>query len=279
MMNFKDISLGYDVFGAYDVLPSLSSCMRNLDRYGDEIRRLTPDLDFLRVVFVRGRRMVLLSVALFEQHMESYGPWIRFLDSFVQIFALYHAVILLPRFFVNTFYVCRHMDTQASDEMDKMRKMCWDMVYDFGWILTGVLTLIAFVGPLAPLALYLTVCTPSYHLLMHTTRFLADYYQGKTFEKNYADLMPLIIRMGVSVCVVSAAVVILISSVNPAVPFIAAAVAVFATVAGRMLLNSIPKQDSKSDHVERSMFVSKSGHKTHEVENTTELVATPDASV
>jgi|GEM_PF-2721523 len=82
----SNISIFSDADGFF---PSIPSCMHELDGYGDVIREYTPDLDFARVLFVRSRRMVLLSVALLEQNIKHYGQWVYFLDSFIQIFALY----------------------------------------------------------------------------------------------------------------------------------------------------------------------------------------------
>ena len=233
------------------LFPSVSSCMRELDGYGDVIRKYTPDFDFARVLFVRSRRMVLLSVALLEQNIEHYGPWVRFLDSFVQIFALYHAVILLPRFWMNSLAVINNMGAKNPEDMSAL---LWDMAYDFGWIVTGVLSFCVFVGPLAPCALYLAVATPTYHLMMHMTRLAIDYSKGKSLDNDYDTLMPLMVRIGVSVCVVSAAVVILLCCTNPILAFAAAAVAVLATVAGRYLPRYLAKKESTTPFVEQSMF-------------------------
>ena len=232
-------------------LPSIVNCLRELDRYGDEIRRVTPDLDFLRVLLIRGRRMMLLSVALLEQSVKSYGPWIRFLDSFVEMFAVYHAFILLPRFIMNLVYVSYHMHEQA---LSNMSARLWEMAYDFGWILTGVLSFFVLVGPLAPCALYLTVATPTYHLLTHLTRLAMNYAEGRTLDSHYDDLMRLMVRIGVSVCIVSTAVVILMCATNPVFAFTAAAVAVLATIVGRVLPDFLDKKKSVTPFVEQSMF-------------------------
>lgn len=263
----SDVFCGVDLYGS---LPSMSSCMRDLDRYGDEIRRVTPDLDFLRVLFMRGRRMMLLSVALLEQHIESYGPWIRFLDSLVQIFVVYQAVILLPRFWMNLLYVCHHMNDPKATNMSAR---FWEMMYDLGWILTGVLSLFVFVGPLAPCALFLTVATPTYHLLMHLTRLAIDYSQGKTLDTHYDDVMRLMVRVGVSVCIVSAAVVILMCCANPVLAFAAAAVAVLATIAGRMLPEYLAEEKPETVLVKQSMFAKNLPDKEPELEKTSDLVA------
>jgi hypothetical protein len=274
MTDSRYFSSDFCVFGDKNgFLPSMPSCMRELDRYGDEIRRVTPDLDFLRVLFVRGRRMMLLSVALLEQHVESYGPWIRFLDSFVQVFAVYQAVILIPRFWMNLLYVGRHMDSQVSDEIDKMGKMCWDMAYDFGWIITGALSFFVLVGPLAPCALYLAVATPTYHLLMHLIRLAIAYAQGKTLDSHYDDLMRLMVRVGVSVCIVSAAVVILVCCTNPVLAFTAAAVAVLATIAGRMLPDYLSEKKPETPLIKQSMFATSAPAEEQTPEETVDLVA------
>ncbi|MDF1827216.1 MAG: hypothetical protein P1U39_02950 [Legionellaceae bacterium] len=267
-------SSGFDMFNDRGgIFPSISSCMRELEGYGDAIRKHMPDVDFARVLFVRSRRMVLLSVALMEQHIEQYGPWVRFLDSFVQIFALYHAVVLLPRFWMNTLYVFNHLGDKAAVEM---QARLWEMAYDFGWLMTSVLSFFVLVGPLAPCALFLAVATPTYHLLMYITRLAIAYSEGKSLERDYAELMPLMVKIGVSVCVVSAAVVILLCCTNPVLAFAAAAVAVLATVAGRYLPDYLAKSEEVKQAPatplsENSMFSKTQGDNVHLTEKSQDL--------
>lgn len=226
-----------------DFSKDMSRFFCEMDRYGDWIRKVTQDVDFIRLIITRGRRMVLLSQALFA-HVEVYGAWVRFLDSFIQGFVLYQVCVLLPRFLANTFYMLRHLDAEWSRDMTKRS---WEMVYDFGWITNGFLSFFVLIGPLAPCAIYLTVATPSYHLLMHMTRLLINIYHGKNLEEHYTELMPLIIHIAVSLCVVSAAVIILMGFANPIVPFVAATVAVLATIAGRVLPDYfVPQQAASS---------------------------------
>lgn len=262
------------------VFPGMSSCMRELESYGDVIRKHMRDVDFARVLFVRSRRMVLLSVALMEQHIKQYGHWIKFFDSFVQIFALYHALVLLPRFWMNTLYVFNHIDDETLLEM---QTRLWEMAYDFGWLVTSVLSFFVFVGPLAPCALFLTVATPTYHLLMHLIRMTLELSQGKTLEHDYADLMPLMVSIGVSVCVVSAAVVILLCCTNPILAFAAAAVAVLATIAGRYfpdyLVQEDLKQASTTSFIEHSIFNKQADTEGQSCDNPVDLVASEDRPV
>ena len=276
------------------LFPSMASCMRELDGYGAVIREYTHDFDYARVLFVRSRRMVLLSVALLEHNIEHYGPWVRFLDSFIQIFAVYHAVILLPRFWMNSLSVMNNMgakDPKALKDPNDMSAQLWEMAYDFGWIVTGVLSFCVFIGPLAPCALYLAVATPTYHLLMHMTRLAIAYSQGKSLDRDYDTLMPLLVRIGVSVCVVSAAVVILLCCTNPILAFVAAAVAVLATIAGRYLPKYLAKQEFQEELpeeskqaptpplVEQSMFSGRVMAERHEDEKTVDLVASSNMPV
>lgn|GEM_PF-2425717 len=201
---------------------------------------------------------------------------------------LYHAVILLPRFWMNTLYVFNHIGAKAPADMSHR---LWEMAYDFGWIVTGVLSLFVMVGPLAPCALLLTVVTPTYHLLMHLTRLAIDYSKGKSLDSDFDTLMPLMVRIGVSVCVVSAAVVILLCCANPILAFVAAAVAVLVTIAGRYLPKYLAKQESQEELqeeskqaptpplVEQSMFSGRVIGERHEDEISVDLVATSNMPV
>ena len=219
-----------------------------LETHKSLIRETTKDLDFWRLLFIRSRRMLLLSARLLEQ-FEVYGQWIKFLDNFLRVLALYQACLLMPRFVLNVLYVSQHLRGPLPSDMIAR---CWEMAYDFGWILNGVLAAFILVGPLAPLVIYLPVLTPSYQLCVHTTRFLIEYYRFKALEYNdknmdllkqeaSATLLPLVIKMGVSACVISMGMVMLIGSTNPVIPFLAAVVTVAVTIAGRYCTKNVSK--------------------------------------
>jgi len=224
--------------------------LRDLEAYEGTVRTATQQLDFWRLLFIRSRRMLLLSARLLEQ-FEVYTAWIKFLDGFLRILALYQACVLIPRFLINALYVSQHMQEPVSHDMIAR---CWEMAYDFGWILNGFLAAFILVGSLAPLVIYLPVITPSYQLCAHTTRFLMDYYYGKTFEENYADLMRLVIRMAVSICIISTSMVMLVGSANPVIPFLAAVLAVAVTLVGKVLAKNLVSDTSS--HAKLSIFAS-----------------------
>lgn len=247
----------------------------NFNAYDDRVRTVTQELDFWRMLFIRSRRMLLLSVRLFEQ-FEVYTIWIKYLDGFLRNLALYQAIILIPRFVINVSYVYQHLQEPVSH---MMIARCWEMAYDFGWIMSGFLAAFILVGSLAPLASYLSLITSCYQLVMHTTRFLMDYHYGKTFEKNYVDLMRIVMRMGVSMCAVSTGIVILVWSANPMIPFLAAALVVAATVANKILTKklvsgAVPDESPvTSSYVHQSIYASKHDiHTTEQNETNSSLV-------
>ncbi len=192
-------------------------------------------LDFWRLLFIRSRRMLLLSARLFEQ-FEVYTAWVKFLDGFLRSLALYQACVLIPRFVMNLVYVARSMQNSTFD--DNLVRCC-ELAYDFGWIMNGVLTAFILIGPLAPLVIYLSVLTPSYQLCVHTIRFLMMYTHGKNVENNDVDLMRLVIRMGVSICMVSTGMVMLLGSANPMICFFVAFFAVVVTIVGKELTKNV----------------------------------------
>jgi len=224
--------------------------------YEDLVRQITQALDFWRLLFIRGRRMLRLSVAVFRQ-FEFYVQGVMFLDEFLKILALYQAYLLVPRFLVNLLYFCQHMGSQPPPDM---LIRCWEMAYDFGWIMNGVLGALVLVGPWAALAVYLPVVTPMYQLCVHTTRFLIEYQRVKSpeLQADVMTLIPVVIRMGVSICIISTAMVMLVGSVNPVIPFLAATLAVLVTVAGKALANALPKSvpasSSSSSYIDQTIF-------------------------
>ncbi|MDF1685040.1 MAG: hypothetical protein P1U36_10355 [Legionellaceae bacterium] len=201
-----------------------------LETHGDTVRPAIQKADFWRLLFIRSRRMLLLSTKLVDQ-FEVYTAWVQYLDSFLKVLALYQACVLIPRFLINAAYVVRHMKGQAPDDMIVR---CWEMAYDFGWIMNGVLAAFILVGPLASLAVYLPVLTPSYQLCVHSTRFLLEYYNSnsKIDEK-------LVIRMGISVCIISTGLVMLLGASNSVLAFTAAVLAVAVTLLGKWLATNL----------------------------------------
>jgi|GEM_PF-2378903 len=204
-----------------------------LEAYGGTVRPATQQADFWRLLFIRSRRMLLLSTKLVEQ-CDVYAAWVKYLDQFLRVLALYQACVLIPRFLINATYVARHL---LGDTPDDMVVRCWEMAYDFGWIMNGVLAAFILVGPLTPLVAYLPVLTPSYQLCVHATRFLLEYYHNKLDEK-------LIIRMGVSVCIIATGLVMLLGGANPVLAFTAAVLAVAATLLGKWLSTNLASSDA-----------------------------------
>lgn len=229
-----------------------------LEAYEEPVRKATQELDFWRLLFIRSRRVLLLSVRLLE-NFEMYTAWVTFLDGYLRTLALYQACVLLPRFLINILYVGQHMQGPVSHDMIVR---CWEIAYDFGWIMNGVLAAFILVGSLAPLAVYLPVITPSYQLCVHTIRFLMDDCYGKTNEENYANLMRLVIRMGVSICMVLTNIAMLVGSTNPVIPFLAAVLAVVVTLFSKILAknlvsNVVPDEGSgASSHARLGLFAS-----------------------
>lgn len=245
-----------------------------LEDYASTVRQSTQQLDFWRLLFVRSRRMLLLSTKLLEQ-FEIFCEWVRFLDKFLSVLALYQACVLIPRFMMNAFYVGRHIQEPTPHDM---LVRCWEMAYDFGWIMNGILAAFILTGALAPLVVYLPVLTPSYQLCVHATRFFIEYCRFQALGNKYlnasdkkrheihavlialkqeasATLLPLVIRMGVSVCVISTAMVMLVGSANPVIPFLAAMLAVVATLAGKYLAQNMSKWPEALEHLNLMPFL------------------------
>ncbi|MDF1827218.1 MAG: hypothetical protein P1U39_02960 [Legionellaceae bacterium] len=200
-----------------------------IEGYGCTVRPMTQQADFWRLLFIRSRRMLLLSTKLVDS-FEVYTAWVKYLDQFLRVLALYQACVLIPRFVINVFYVSRRLLGHASDDMIVR---CWEMAYDFGWIMNGVLAAFILVGPLAPWVVYLPVLTPSYQLCVHTTRFLLENYYGQAMDEKLA------VRMGVSVCIITTGLVMLLGASNPAVAFTAAVLAVAVTLLSKWLTKNL----------------------------------------
>jgi hypothetical protein len=216
-----------------------------LEAYGGTVRPATQKADFWRLLYIRCRRMLLLSTQLVDQY-EVYTAWVKYLDQFLRVLALYQACVLIPRFLINATYVARHLLGGARDDMVVR---CWETAYDFGWIMNGILAAFVFVGTLAPLAVYLPVLTPSYQLCVHSTRFFLEYYNrnSKIDEK-------LVVRMGVSVCIIATGLVMLLGGANPALTFTAAVLAVAATLLGKWLSTNLTSNHTATAAVSHGRF-------------------------
>jgi hypothetical protein len=240
----------------------------------------TPTLDFVRLLVMRGRRMLVFSLAVFNT-LETYKSWIMFCDPFIKSLLVYQACVLLPRFIINLTHILEHLysmthpDNPSYQTDAAFQARCWELAYDFGWIVHGLLGALVLVGPLAPLAIYLTVFVPMYNLTVHTTRFFMARARYNALKQPYRALLkqtqddehkaeiqtllvcleqksqdvliPLAIRICVCLTIISTASLILFLNINPWVPFIAATLAVLATLAGKIIPKYLPKQPQALD--------------------------------
>ena len=246
-----------------------------LESLEDMFYDATPTADFIRLFVMRFRRMLVFSLAVFNT-LKTYGAWVMFLDPFLKSLLVYQACVLLPRFIINLTHILKHLysvthpDNPSYQTDAAFQARCWELAYDFGWIVHGLLGALVLVGPLAPFAIYLTVIVPMYNLCVHTARFFVTRARFQSLEDEYKTLlehtgyvehqkeintllacleqksqhmlMPLALRIGVCFSIVSTASFILFLNFNPWIPFIAATLAVLATLAGKFIPPYLPKQ-------------------------------------
>jgi hypothetical protein len=240
----------------------------------------TPIFDFVRLLVMRGRRMLVFSLAVFNT-LKTYESLVMFFDPFIKSILVYQACVLLPRFIINLTHILEHLysmthpDNPSYQTDAAFQARCWELAYDFGWIVHGLLGALVLVGPLAPFAIYLTVLVPAYNLCVHTARFFVTRARFQNLEETYETLlkqtdniehqkeintllaclheksqhvlMPLAVRIGVCLSIISTASLILFLNINPWIPFIAAALAVLATLAGKVIPKYLPKQPQALD--------------------------------
>jgi len=249
------------------------------------LREETQKMDYWRLVFIRGRRAMLLSLPIMA-NVAYYSEWVLYLDKFLGILALCHALMLVPRFITNATYVGHSLFSSSKEEglsaLDRarahmdMRSRWWEMGYDLNWILSGVLAAFILVGPLSPMAIYLIVVNPAINLTLHTLRYdterkrylaLVEEYQAllentdcperkkeleamiaAIEEKGSSSVKPVLISMAVTLTAVLTSTVIILSGglgLSIWLPFMMAVVAVAATVFGKMAAEALPKLDSQ----------------------------------
>lgn len=212
------------------------------------LREETQKMDYWRLVFIRARRAMLFSLPLMAS-VSYYGEWVLYLDKFLGILAMCHALLLVPRFVTNASYVGHSLLSSSEEDglsgLDRarahldMRNRWWELGYDFNWILSGALAAFILVGPLSPMAAYLLVLNPSINLTLHTLRYdterkrylaLVDEYQAlldstdcpekkkelealiaSIKEKGSSSVMPVLISMAVTFTAVVTSTMIIFS--------------------------------------------------------------------
>lgn len=233
------------------------------------------DWDLGRLLLLRGRRTLMLSVAVVN-NFELYGQWVLLLDSFLSYVAMYQALILLPRFLTNLWHVSSHLiapddkekDLDTSDiwvaHMD-MTERWWELAYDLGWITGGILNAFILTASLAPLAVYTGIALPSYNFTLHLTRLMLLNSRYQELSRPYRDEISeydennqrhkeikaylaqldrkweceqaaLILRVCISACIVICMITSLsFIAINPLIPFLGALFSVLITIAGKLI--------------------------------------------
>ncbi|MCH9757309.1 MAG: hypothetical protein K0U37_08995 [Gammaproteobacteria bacterium] len=251
-----------------------------LDLNEDTIKTTTTQLDFWRLIILRGRRVLFWSIALINN--ESYSYYAAPLESLLRTLIFFQACLLVPRFMTNVLHLLKHAWSPNKNERDlsalerqqvhlNMNGRWWEIAYDFGWITAGLLNAFVLTGPLAPFAIYAAVVLPSYNLFLHSTRLFIEDNRFKELERIYKNklLQPssnqeelnafleqlnqrrrynqntLLLRVSVCVSIISTGVFAVWTVSAPLIPFIAAIISVLATIAGKLIPAYLPKQQDK----------------------------------
>ncbi len=267
-----------------------------IDAHEEAIRTNTQQADFWRLIVMRGRRMVLWSIPLIN-NFEYYGRFMTPLDNFLRTLLVYQALVLLPRFLTNLHHLFKHWwspneNEQALSDLERhqahlnMNARWWELAYDFGWIALGLLNAFVLTGPLATFAAYTIIIQPTYNLILHSLRLFIGDSRIQKMQEQYkdngemSDFLELLdehrtynqyllsVKVFVSIFIVSTGAVLLFSNMMPAsVLFTAALISVLATIAGKMVVPKLPKQqdqlkvleldDSPSPLLRNTMFSNK----------------------
>lgn len=266
-------------------VPLPESQIKDSDLFYDDsaLREATQKLDFWRLIFTRGRRMLLFSMAVINS-FEYYGRWLLLFDTVLSVVATYSAFLLLPRLLSNLIYVSEHLHDANNQESElsmleryiaqmDMRGRWWEIAYDLGWTVTGILGAFVLVGALAPFAIYLLVASPSLNICLHTARLIVEQVRFNALLESYqamlesaefpaqkAELQNLIHALkeknggaivgaaagvGVALCMIATStVIILLAGTSPLLAFLMAALAVIATTAGKIIKDNFPQPSS-----------------------------------
>ncbi|MDF1645373.1 MAG: hypothetical protein P1U61_00105 [Legionellaceae bacterium] len=254
--------------------------------YEEAIRSTTTQLDFWRLIILRGRRVLFWSIPLVN-NTEYYGRFISPLEGFLRIVIFYQACLLVPRFITNLFHLLKHWWSPSENEQSlsalerhqahlNMNARWWEIAYDFGWITLGLLNAFVLIGSWAPFAIYAAVVLPSYNLFLHTTRLFIEDGRLKKMEADYQSQLEksplkadeintfleqlkerrsynqnlLLLRMSVCICIVSTGIFGIWTLIPPIVPFIAAVLSVLVTIAGKLIPAYLPKQKDQLQALE-----------------------------
>lgn len=245
------------------------------------IRAKTTQADFWRLLLNRTRRVLFWSLPILS-HVKNYSYFMAPIELFLRRLMIYQALVLVPRLISNLAYIFKHwwMPNNIENTLSWLTQLqvhlttysrWWEIAYDMGWIVTGLLTGCILVGTLAPLAIYCVVTTPLYNLSLHTTRFYIEDARFKSIEETYRSVSVaslhekkdikifleqlntrrayhqnnLLLRMMVSSWIVLTGIFFVWTVMPPVIPLVAAIISVLITIAGAAIPSYLPKQNDQ----------------------------------
>lgn len=161
------------------------------------IREYTAMFNWLRLFIVRGRRFFVLLIPLIEA-VKDYSKVIQSVDKYLGPVLNYIGwIFYIPRLLANLIELVVHVPgwawmntrekqlgwgTRLKSQMDRNG---YDLGNDVAWFICGVLCCFTLVGPLAPVALLLTVGVFVFDFIMALTRGLIEGLRMRALEEKY----------------------------------------------------------------------------------------------
>lgn len=161
------------------------------------VRIKTREVNPLRLTFIRSKR-VLDSLVPIIKNLELFRRVMTFINKIVNPILAYVAwLFFLPRLMVNLFHlvthtICHPWMSKREKELGfltrftaQLQQRWFEIGNDLVWSIAGVLACFVWVGPLAPIGIYINVALYAYDVLLMGIRVAIDVWRLRGLQHSY----------------------------------------------------------------------------------------------
>ena len=160
------------------------------------IRNFTANSNWLRLILVRSKR-VLETVVPLVSHLP-YKEFVKQLDKFTgPVFSYLSWLFFIPRLSANLFVLCKHLIAGSGQEKElglleqssaQLQRRWFEIGNDSAWMTAGILGCFVWLGPLAPIGVYINVALFGYDVALASIRAAHEIGHLKKLQAEYKDM-------------------------------------------------------------------------------------------
>lgn len=180
------------------------------DWVSQTVRNFIAHSNWARLFLVRSKK-VLETIAPLVSHADLYRKFVANLDKFTgPVFSYVAWIFFIPRLSTNLFLLLKHLipgPWRGDKEKElgflgqtnaQLQRRWFEVGNDAAWLTAGVLGCFVWLGPLAPVGVYINIALYVYDIVLASVRAGMEISQLKNLQNEYKEKELALIARGVS---------------------------------------------------------------------------------